>query len=66
MSWEYKTIALAAHGFLGGKLDTVRFEQMLNQLGREGWELVNVFDTNAYQGATRDVIAVFKRELGGT
>lgn len=62
MTWEYKTVALAAHGFLGGKLDTGRFEQLLNQLGKEGWELVNVFDTNQYQGATRDVIAVFKRE----
>jgi hypothetical protein len=66
MTWEYKTIALAAHGFLGGKLDMTRFDQMLNELGREGWELVSAFDTNQSYGATRDVIAVFKREQRGT
>lgn len=60
-SWEYKTIALAAHGFLGGKLDLKAFESMLNELGRDGWELVNAFDTNQGYGQTRDVIAVFKR-----
>lgn len=61
MTWQYKTIELAAHGFLGGKLDTARFEQMLNQLGHDGWELVNVFDTNQHNGATRNVVAVFKK-----
>jgi Domain of unknown function (DUF4177) len=68
MTWEYKTIALAAHGFLGGKLDYLKFESMLNELGRAGWELVNALDTSQGYGATRDVIAVFKRrtaEKGG-
>jgi len=60
-TWEYKTIELAAHGFLGGKVDLVKFDLMLNQLGREGWELVAAFDTNQGYGATRDVIAIFKR-----
>jgi hypothetical protein len=64
MKWEYTTTQLAAHGFLGGKLDTVKFEQMLNRLGADGWELVNAFDTNQGHGATRDVIAVFKRPMG--
>lgn len=59
--WEYKSVALAAHGFLGGKLDLVAFDALLNTLGRDGWELVNAFDTNYGQGATRDVVAVFKR-----
>ena len=59
--WEYKSVALAAHGFLGGKLDLAAFESLLNSMGRDGWELVNAFDTNYGQGATRDVIAVFKR-----
>ena len=59
--WEYKTVALTAGGFLGGLLDRQKFEELLNALGRDGWELVNAFDTNSYQGATRDVVAVFKR-----
>ena len=64
MKWEYTTIHLAAHGFLGGKLDIEKFERMLNKLGKDGWELVNAFDTNQGYGATRDVIAVFKRQSG--
>jgi hypothetical protein len=62
--WEYKTVFLATKGFLGGKLDPATFERELNVLGRDGWELVSVFDTNQYEGATRDVVAVFKRASG--
>ena len=47
--------------FFGGKLDTEAFDTYLNELGREGWELVNAFDTNQSYGASRDVVAVFKR-----
>jgi len=60
-TWEYKTIELAAHGFLGGKVDREKFDLMLNDVGRDGWELVAAFDTNQGYGATRDVIAIFKR-----
>jgi hypothetical protein len=63
MKWQYKTLRLAAHGFLGGKVDLEKFEQELDRLGEDGWELVNAFDTNQSSGATRDVIAVFKRPV---
>jgi hypothetical protein len=61
--WAYKTIKLATTGFSGGKLDTDVFENLLNGLGHEGWELVSTFDTNHANGATRDVVAVFKRPV---
>ncbi|QIF05601.1 DUF4177 domain-containing protein [Roseimicrobium sp. ORNL1] len=61
--WEYKTIKLAATGFLGGLLDTAAFENVLNGLGWDGWELVSAFDTNQSGGVTRDVVAVFKRPV---
>jgi hypothetical protein len=32
-----------------------------NRLGRDGWELVSIFDTNAGDGTTRWIIATFKR-----
>jgi len=48
---------------MGGNLNTDTFNQKLNDLGEEGWELVSIFDTNHSQGATRDVVAVFKRSL---
>jgi hypothetical protein len=61
MKWEYKTIKLGTKGFLGGKLDTNELENYMNELGRADWELVTAFDTNQECGATRDVVAIFKR-----
>ena len=64
MKWEYSTVMFeASRWFLGGKLDGQQFNHRLNRLGEEGWELVNVFDTNCTQGGTRDVVAVLKRPL---
>ena len=59
--WEYKSISVESGGWMGGILKTEDFDQLLNQMGQQGWELVVVFDTNFNQGATRYVIATFKR-----
>jgi len=59
--WEYKTIKFQTGGFFGGKLDANEFESMLNNMGEQGWELVSCFDTSQSQGASRDVVTVFKR-----
>jgi hypothetical protein len=59
---EHKTLELAAHGWLHRKIDHAQLESMLNELGRDGWELVNAFDTNWGRGATQDMIAIFKRK----
>lgn len=62
MKWEYRTMKLAAEGwFLGGKLDATKLDQMMNDAGRDGWELVAAFDTNHSQGQTRDAVLIFKR-----
>lgn len=60
--WEYKTIKIKTGGFLGGKVDEEEFQEVLNQYGRECWELVSCFDTSQSQGASRDIIVVFKRK----
>jgi hypothetical protein len=62
MKWEYKTIKISTTGFLGGKFDENQFDSMMNDLGAQGWEFTAAFDTNQGHGATRDVVAVFKRE----
>jgi hypothetical protein len=62
MKWEYKTLKLGTHGFLGGKFDERQLEQMMNTLGEDGWELASAFDTSKSYGETRDVIVMFKRE----
>ncbi len=62
MQWEYITLVFGAKGFLmGGKLDAELLNRRLNELGQEGWELVSVFDTNMFEGGTRDVYAILKR-----
>jgi hypothetical protein len=64
MKWEYRTVIFeVSHWFIGGTLDGQKFNDRLNQLGEEGWELVSVFDTNFTQGGTRDVVTVLKRSM---
>lgn len=41
MKHEYKTITLQSDGLFGGKVNHHDFEEQLNHLGTEGWELVN-------------------------
>lgn len=60
--WEYKTIEFETKGWAGGLLDINVFNESLNKMGKDGWELVNCFDTSQAQGASRKVIAVFKRQ----
>lgn len=62
--WEYRTIKLGTTGwFTGGNLDEKKLDDYMNALGRDGWELVSAFDTNQAYGASKDVIAIFKREV---
>jgi hypothetical protein len=64
MKWEYKTVKLKAKGLMGGKFDETQLDAMMNDLGREGWELAAAFDTNEAYGSTRDVVVIFKRPRG--
>ena len=43
--WEYTSIKTEAKGFLGGILDISYFDNELNILGEQGWELVSCFST---------------------
>ena len=64
MSREFKTIKLGTTGFWsGGNLDTQQLDKMMNDLGRQGWEIVSAFDTNQLYGITREVVVIFKRQV---
>lgn len=60
--WEYRTVKYQTGGFLGGKVNEVELDELLNSYGYEGWELVSCFDTSQSQGQSRDVIMIFKRQ----
>ncbi len=64
VKYEYKTLYTDAKGFLGGKVDRSSFQQDLNELGKEGWELVSSVSANQSYGSTRWIISVFKRKIG--
>ncbi|MEE8145822.1 MAG: DUF4177 domain-containing protein [Kiloniellales bacterium] len=61
MLWEYKTAKLKLRGFLGGKIDQSNLDNLLEEAGNQGWELVSIVATNLYQGRTQDAALVFKR-----
>lgn len=61
--WEYKTTKIETTGFNGGILAQEDFENDLNRMGSQGWELVSCFDTSQAYGRTREVVAVFKRRM---
>jgi hypothetical protein len=61
ITWDYKTIHMETGGWTIPKLDQAPLESQLNELGREGWELVGVVGTNDQGGKTHAVVAIFKR-----
>jgi hypothetical protein len=47
---------------LGGNLDAAKLNGRLDDLGRDGWELVPACGTGMGAGTTREIAKVFKRQ----
>ena len=63
---EYDVIKIdISGGFFsaGGVVDVDRLKAELNSRGKEGWELINSFDTNMHEGKSRNLVLIFKREV---
>lgn len=43
--WEYKVVSFETFGLLGGLIETKEIEETLNDLGKEGWELISAYAT---------------------
>ena len=57
MRWEYKAVNVkVARKFLTSEISAEAFEEQLNALGRDGWELVAVNPNQMHC-----VLAIFKR-----
>lgn len=64
--YEYNVLKMDVRGGFfsgGGVVDADSLQAKLDSLGKEGWELVNTFDTNMQEGRSRDLILIFKREV---
>lgn len=63
--FEYKLLSVEAGGWWssGGQVNYDELCQKLNELGREGWEVVNATDINRYYGQTSKVMIIMKRPL---
>lgn len=61
--FEYKTLFTDAKGALGGKVNQYEYQNELNKLGSQGWELVSAVAAAQSYGSTRWIISVFKRKI---
>ena len=59
--YEYKLMKYDGKGLFGGKFDLTEVDAEFNKMGKEGWELVSLMDTQEGYGKTKWIIATFKR-----
>jgi len=60
--FEYRVMSYKAEGFFGGgSINSENFQEQLNALGAEGWELVSSATATGFNDRTRYVISIFKR-----
>ncbi|MBD2158180.1 MULTISPECIES: DUF4177 domain-containing protein [unclassified Leptolyngbya] len=63
-TWEYRTIKFFAQGPMDpGRIDDVELENVLNEFGARGWELVTIVSGTRRDGELMDFVAVLKREV---
>lgn len=60
---EYKTLFTDAKGVFGGKINQLEYQNELNQLGSQGWELVSTVAASQSYSSTRWIISTFKRKI---
>ena len=63
-NWEYKTVQYDLKGLLRKKLDTKRFDEVLNMAAKEGWELHKLFELseNTRSAPTLNLHLIFRRQ----
>jgi hypothetical protein len=60
MKWEYKTERLSKKPLLRFRFDDTKFENHINELGQQEWELAATFGIT-HLADTKEVVVVFKR-----
>ena len=60
--FEYKTIVIPSKGMFSSKrVDTYKIDKVLNDLGKEGWELVTAIQTTAACSGVDGLLCTLKR-----
>lgn len=63
--FEYKTVEIKPEkrAWKNPKFDPIRIDEVLNEMGKQGWELIAVEDKKIGYGYTEYFIYTFKREI---
>jgi len=71
MKYEYKNLKIAKDVVFQSKKSTTinigkaeAFEKALNELGEDGWELIQIIDPKGFLGIGDVGYCVFKRQIG--
>lgn len=61
--WEYKIISPEVKGWVNKKIDP-KTEQLLNELGNDGWELVSIapLKSGGWDTGSEKFVLIFKRK----
>lgn len=64
MKLEYTVLEVPVTGWWrGGKVDSQALKNKLNELGKEGWQVVAMNETNMWRGASRNLIVILQKEI---
>ena len=65
MQWEYLVHTVSAEELVSaGQIRPREMEDVLNQYGRQSWELVSALESQDGPGESRLIVFTFKRPLG--
>lgn len=60
--YEYYTFIYDTKGIWGGVVELNHFQNELNRLGEEGWELVSGISTTQGSGSSKSIVCILKRK----
>lgn len=64
--WEYLLYKTKPDGWLHDSVHEDSIEQVLNNLGEQGWEVTSTLETNVGEGRTKDIVILLKRPISAT
>ncbi len=63
MQWKYKTFKIEEEDLQFSGREANDLEKDLNDLGRQGWELVTSMGISGLSGSTNEVMFILKKQV---